>query len=52
MKTKNLVMSALFVALGILIPMIFHSMGLGKAFLPMHIPVLLAGFILGKRKAL
>lgn len=32
MKTKNLVMSALFVALGILIPMIFHSMGLGKAF--------------------
>lgn len=50
MKTKNLVMSALFVALGILIPMIFHSMGLGKAFLPMHIPVLLAGFILGKKE--
>lgn len=39
--------SSLFIALGILLPIIFHAFGAGTAFLPMHIPVLLCGFIFG-----
>ena len=44
MNIKNIVKGALFIALGVLIPQIFHSIGAGPMFLPMHIPVLLAGF--------
>ncbi len=36
---------ALMIALGLLFPVAFHTVGLGKAFLPMHIPVLLCGFL-------
>lgn len=48
-NTKNLVYSALFLAIGLILPSIFHAvaMGSGKIFLPMHIPVLLAGLFLG-----
>jgi uncharacterized membrane protein len=50
-STKKLVYSALFVALGVLLPLaVSHSLGLqGTVLLPMHIPVLLAGFICGAR---
>ncbi|CDF59041.1 ECF transporter S component [Thermobrachium celere] len=49
-KTKKLVLAALFLALGLLIPSIFHMSGLpGNVFLPMHIPVLLCGFVLGEK---
>ncbi len=50
MKTKNLVKGALLVALGVIIPQIFHLIGgraTGTIFMPMHIPVLLAGFLIG-----
>lgn len=50
MKTRNIVYSGLFIALGVLLPQVFHVLGgpgLGVTFLPMHIPVLLAGFVLG-----
>jgi predicted membrane protein len=47
MKTRQLVLTALLIALGLILPMLFHAVGLGKAFLPMHLPALLAGFILG-----
>lgn len=49
-KTQRLTWIAVFVALGVLLPMVFHMVGgpgLGRIFLPMHIPVLLAGFFLG-----
>jgi len=47
-KTKDLVLAGLFLALGIILPMLFHLAGLsGTVFSPMHIPVLLGGFILG-----
>lgn len=50
MKTKKVVLGGFFVGLGVLIPMIFHMVNMGgPVFLPMHIPVLLAGFILGGR---
>lgn len=48
MKTKKLILSGFFIACGIVLPMVFHmfSMG-GSMFLPMHIPVLIAGYFLG-----
>lgn len=44
---RDLILGGLFVALGIVVPIAFHSIGAGPVFLPMHIPVLLAGFITG-----
>jgi niacin transporter len=39
---------ALYLALAILLPIGFHAFGIaGRIFLPMHIPVLLAGFLVG-----
>lgn len=52
-KTKDLVWAALFLAIGVIIPYIFHITSLpGQVLLPMHIPVLLCGVILGKRYGL
>ncbi|WP_312421276.1 ECF transporter S component [Anaerospora hongkongensis] len=40
--------SAVFVAFGIILPIMFHFVGaIGSIFLPMHIPVLMAGLFLG-----
>lgn len=51
-KTKEVILSGLFIALGILIPVIFHTLGgAGPMFLPMHIPVMVAGFILSPATA-
>ena len=43
--------AAFFTALGVLFPQMFHLFGAvnGRVFLPMHIPVLLCGFLCGKR---
>ncbi len=53
-KTKDLVSAALCVALGLIVPQVFHLIpfvgavpNLGGVFLPMHIPVLLCGFLCG-----
>ncbi|MBN2897877.1 MAG: ECF transporter S component [Clostridia bacterium] len=46
-KTRNLIMSGLFIAIGVVLPILFHTVNmLGPVFLPMHIPVLIAGFFL------
>ena len=47
--TKKTVLSGLLISLGILLPVIFHMIGLGKTFLPMHFPILMAGLFLGPR---
>jgi len=48
-RTRDLTAAAIFLALGLLIPYLFHVTGVpGNVFLPMHIPVLLGGFILGR----
>jgi uncharacterized membrane protein len=40
--------TALYLALAILIPIIFHQFGVaGRIFLPMHLPILICGFIVG-----
>lgn len=45
---KKLTYSSLFLALGLVVPQLFHLLGgAGPVFLPMHLPVLLAGFYLG-----
>ncbi len=45
---KLIVRTALFLALAVVFPIVFHQFGMGgRIFLPMHIPVLLAGFISG-----
>ena len=48
MKNKNSVREMVISSftMGLVLPVIFHFFGLGSAFLPMHIPVLLSGFIL------
>lgn len=47
MKAKLVVLAGVFVALGVLIPYVFHVTGIGgTVFLPMHIPVLLGATIL------
>lgn len=50
MRITRLTYTALFIALGIVLPRLFHLVGgpgLGAIFLPMHIPVLIGGFFLG-----
>ena len=47
-STKNLVLAGLFIALGVILPFFTGKVGeLGRALLPMHIPVLIAGFVCG-----
>lgn len=48
MSAKFAAHTALYLALAILLPVGFHATGIGgRVFLPMHIPVLLAGFLVG-----
>jgi len=53
-RTRWLVLTALFIALGVVLPIGFHSFSVlaGRMFLPMHIPVLIAGLFLGRSSGL
>lgn len=47
-KTKDLVMASALLALGIVLPLVVHMTGInGVMFLPMHIPVLIGGLMIG-----
>jgi len=47
-KVRFISHTALYLAMAVLLPIAFHSFGAGgRVFLPMHIPVLLAGFLVG-----
>jgi uncharacterized membrane protein len=47
-KTRFVTHTALYLALAVLLPVGFHAFGVGgRVLLPMHIPVLLAGFLVG-----
>ncbi|MCL1995767.1 MAG: ECF transporter S component [Defluviitaleaceae bacterium] len=48
--TKKLVVTALLIALGVVLPT-FTGPALGSILLPMHIPALLAGFVIDKKYA-
>ena len=55
MQTRKITYGGLLLAAAVLLPQVFHLIGgpaLGTIFLPMHIPVLLAGFIVGPVGAL
>ena len=50
MKTKKMTFGAMCLALSLLLPQVFHFIGLqqaGAVFLPMHIPVFIGGMLLG-----
>lgn len=52
-ETKRLVVSAFFIATGIILPLFFHYISFtGPVFLPMHLPVLLGGLLLSYRAGL
>jgi hypothetical protein len=42
---RSIVMSAVMAAFGIILPIVFHMVGLGNKFLPMLLPILLNGFL-------
>jgi len=44
--TKQITLTSLFLALCIIVPMLFHFIGAGAMFLPMFLPILLAGFLI------
>ena len=47
-KTRKLVLTALLIAIGVVLPQAFHAIpNAGSVFLPMHIPVLISGFAVG-----
>ncbi len=45
-KIRHLIWGGVWGALALILPAIFHALGLGTAFMPMFIPVLAAGFTL------
>lgn len=47
-RTKQIVLAAMCIAIGVVLPQAFHAIpNAGSIILPMHIPVLLSGFICG-----
>jgi len=48
MKVRDITITAMFTALGVIVPIIFHSVEMfGRIFLPMHITVILAAMLTG-----
>ena len=47
-QTRQLALTALFIALGLVLPFFTAQIPtIGRALLPMHLPILLAGFVGG-----
>lgn len=47
-NTKRLLITSMFIAIGIILPSIFHNFNMaGNIFLPMHIPILICAIICG-----
>ena len=52
-KTQQLTLAGLVLAIGLILPSLFHAVpNAGKVFLPMHLPVLMAGLLLDPMYAL
>ncbi|MFV0424468.1 MAG: ECF transporter S component [Bacilli bacterium] len=52
MKTNDLTLSAILIAVGIILPMLTHFIAAGNIILPMHIPILVAGLTLRPKYAI
>lgn len=53
--SQKVVYTGLFLALGLVLPQMFHFLPIanaGKIMLPMHIPVILAGYLLGRQSGM
>lgn len=46
LKARDISLAGLLGALGLVLPMLFHLVGLGRVFLPMFIPILMAGLLI------
>lgn len=46
-SVRKSVLTAVFIAMCVVLPMAFHAVGLGSTFAPMHIPVLMCGLVCG-----
>lgn len=47
-SARDITLTALFVTLAVIFPIVFHQFALaGRIFLPMHLPVILAGIFVG-----
>ncbi|MFC1558274.1 ECF transporter S component [candidate division KSB1 bacterium] len=44
-KSREMVTAAIFGALGVIFPVLFHLIGLGSVFLPMYLPIATMGFL-------
>ncbi|MBD3378688.1 ECF transporter S component [candidate division KSB1 bacterium] len=44
--TRKITTSAMFIALGVLVPLVFHGLGMGSILLPMFWPVAMGAFFL------
>lgn len=51
-ELNNIIVAAIFTVLGILLPVLFHLVGLGSAFLPMYLPLAVGAFLLTGPNAL
>ena len=49
---NNLILAVIFSAFGVLVPVLFHMVGLGSIFLPMFIPLAAGAFFLSPVNAL
>lgn len=51
-KAREFALAGLFGALGLTLPVVFHALGWGgKVLLPMHLPITVAGFLVGPATA-
>jgi len=49
---SNILVAVVFTALGVIVPVLFHLLGLGAMFLPMYLPLAMGAFLLDRRNAL
>ncbi|MDL2257615.1 ECF transporter S component [Eubacteriales bacterium OttesenSCG-928-K08] len=47
LTTKNMTLTAALIAMGLILPTLMHMLAAGTVLLPMHIPVIIAGLLLG-----
>ncbi len=48
-QNRKMILTALFIAIGLLLPSFFHLIAAGNVLLPMHIPIFLCGMICGRQ---
>ncbi|MDY4561763.1 MAG: ECF transporter S component [Peptostreptococcus porci] len=52
MNAKSISLTGLFIAIGVILPLLCHAVGLGSTILPMHFAPLLCGIFAGPKEGL